>query len=590
MNLERTEEQNLLVDTFSRLFRSESTSERIRAAEPSGYDKNLWQQLVEMGAPGIRVAEAHGGSGMSLREIALICEQAGHYAAPAPVVECSVAAKLLSDIGCELALEWLNGILDGSVIVSIALQPVAYAAKQVVSGGAVADAVIALDGTSLVLVAADADKPVGVENLGSLPIATWDLRADDRLLLAEGQAAANAWTAAREEWKLLAAAQMSGICNRALAYASEYCSEREAFGVKIGTFQGLSHPLAECASAVEGINVLLQYTLWKLERKHDDAAAFPAMVYWWATEATSQTIPWCIQVFGGLGVSSEHDIQLFTRRGMALTSILGDRQEEAAAIAGRYWGEEQCALPEAGETTIDFELGAAAQARGQQAQEAFDKLLTEKYDDYRKHSWDGFHPDLYRALAKEKLLFPQWPEEYGGLNASVEEVAAIDDAFFRNRVTTYPQGGTRVCGEVLLKFGSDKIKKEALPGIISGEGVIAIGLTEPGGGSDVFAAKTRAVKKGDKWIINGQKMYTTGAHRAKYVLLLTNTDPELAQACGQNHVPGADGYARSRGSSGRNHIRRCHQYDVLHRCRIVRRISHRRRQRCGSHAWLYAVR
>ena len=79
MNLVLTEEQTMLVDTFKRLFSNESTSERIRAAEPCGYDQPLWQQLAELGTPAIRVAEAHGGGGMSLRDITLICEQAGQY-------------------------------------------------------------------------------------------------------------------------------------------------------------------------------------------------------------------------------------------------------------------------------------------------------------------------------------------------------------------------------------------------------------------------------------------------------------------------------------------------------------------------------
>jgi len=533
VNLELTEEQSQLANTFSRLFSNESTSERIRAAELSGYDQGLWNQLVELGAPGIRVAEEHGGAGMSLRNIILICEQAGHYIAPVPLVECAAAAKLLSDLGSTIAIEWLDKILEGSAIVSLAMRPVAYAANQVVSSGAIADAVIALDGESVVLLRADGSRTEIPHNLGSMPISNWPLKSDAEIVLATGQEAVDAYNAVREEWKFLAAAQMKGMCDRALSYAAEYCNEREAFGVKIGTFQGLSHPLAECASAVAGIDMLLQYSLWKLEQNHDDAAAFPAMAYWWATETTCQTMPWCIQVFGGLGVCEEHDIQLYARRGIALTSLLGDRQQEAADIASRYWGGKACVLPATGETAIDFNLGATAQAMRERTQQVFNKLLTSKYDDYRKHSWDGYHPDLYQALAEENLLFPEWPEKYGGLGANRAELSAIADTFFENRVTIYPQGTTRVSAEMILKFGSEKLKDEALPSIANGTAIVCFGLTEPSGGSDVFAAKTKAVKQGDKWIINGQKMYTSGANVAKYVLLLTNTDPSLPKHVGK---------------------------------------------------------
>ncbi len=533
MNLELTEEQNMLADMFARFFGNESTSDRIRAAEPSGYDQPLWEQLVELGTPAIRVAEEHGGNGMSLREITLVSEQAGYHAAPAPIVDCSVAAKLLSDIGTDLAVEWLSKILNGSTIVSIALQPISYSAEQVISNGAIADAVIALDGEALILIPTGQNRISGSKNLGSQPVARWNLKANNHLILAEGQIAVDTYCAAREEWKLLAASQMKGLCDRSLAYAAEYCNEREAFGVKIGTFQGLSHPLAEGLSAVEGIHMIVQYAIWKVEQGHEDAHAFTAMAFLWATEAVHQTMPWCIQAFGGIGVSEEHDVQLYVRRGMALASTLGDCQQEAATVSNRLWGGESCALPSSGGSEIDLDLGAQADAMRKRTREAFEEILTDEYDDFRVHSWDGYHPKLYKELAKAKLLFPQWSREYGGLDASDEELAAIDEVFNENFVTAYPQQTTRIVGEMTLKFGSDKLKQEVLPKIISGDALGCFGLSEPGCGSDVFSAQTRAVKKGDTWIINGQKMWTSGGHVASYVILLTNTAPELPKHVGK---------------------------------------------------------
>jgi alkylation response protein AidB-like acyl-CoA dehydrogenase len=66
---------------------------------------------------------------------------------------------------------------------------------------------------------------------------------------------------------------------------------------------------------------------------------------------------------------------------------------------------------------------------------------------------------------------------------------------------------------------------EVLPGVYRGEVRLALGYTEPEGGSDIATAKTKAVRDGDEWVINGQKMFTTGAHQRQYVFLLTNTDP-----------------------------------------------------------------
>jgi alkylation response protein AidB-like acyl-CoA dehydrogenase len=88
---------------------------------------------------------------------------------------------------------------------------------------------------------------------------------------------------------------------------------------------------------------------------------------------------------------------------------------------------------------------------------------------------------------------------------------------------------TAMVGATLIRFASEELKREVLPRILSGEAIISLGYTEPGSGSDVAAAQTRAVREGDGWRIDGQKMFTSGAHIAQYVFLLTRTDPAAAK-------------------------------------------------------------
>jgi alkylation response protein AidB-like acyl-CoA dehydrogenase len=83
-----------------------------------------------------------------------------------------------------------------------------------------------------------------------------------------------------------------------------------------------------------------------------------------------------------------------------------------------------------------------------------------------------------------------------------------------------------LAGHVVQKFGKPELQEEVLPRFASGEVSACLGYTEPSGGSDVFAAKTRAVRDGEDWVINGQKMFTSGADLASYVLLITRTDPD----------------------------------------------------------------
>ena len=100
-------------------------------------------------------------------------------------------------------------------------------------------------------------------------------------------------------------------------------------------------------------------------------------------------------------------------------------------------------------------------------------------------------------------------------------LAIVYEEFERSRVII---GTTNMGARMTMAFGSDALKAEALPRFAAGIASSCLGFTEPSCGSDVFAARTRAVRGGEDWIVNGQKIFTTGAHVSDYVLLLTRTD------------------------------------------------------------------
>jgi alkylation response protein AidB-like acyl-CoA dehydrogenase len=530
MNLLLSEDQSMLLDTVTRLFTRESTSERVRLCEPIGFDPNLWRSLVDLGLPLLRVDEQHGGIGGSLREMTLVSAAAGRQIASAPIADVAVAARLLSLIDTAAAQCWLERMGTGDAIVTLAWQ---QGTDQIVSSAAIADAIIHLDGDTLKLAVVGEKKISHRANLGSLPLGGFTSSDFENVELMHGRPAQRLFEAAREEWQLLTAAMLLGICERAQEFAAEYGNERTAFGVKIGSFQGLSHPLAESRIGLEGGQLLIDYALWSIQAQRQDAAAQVAMAYWWATQVSQDSLPRCLHIFGGYGVSEEHDIQLFVRRGIALGNVLGDAQQVLLSVADRLWGDEYCALPSAGDTNLDFDLGSAAHAMTDRVNAFFREHLTEESRPYRHHSWDGYMPRMYKKLATENLLFPHWPKAYGGLEATPAERYALTQAFYENRWTIFPQSTSRIIGEMILKFGTESLKAKVLPEIVRGEAVCCLGLTEPHCGSDVFAAKTRAVRKGQNWVINGQKMFTSGANIGKYVMLLTNTDPEAAKHVGK---------------------------------------------------------
>jgi alkylation response protein AidB-like acyl-CoA dehydrogenase len=528
MNLHLSEEQTLLQTTFAELFATESSCERVRAAEPLGHDPALWKTLIETEVVGIRVPEALGGSGASLLEAALVAEQAGRHLASAPLVEAIVASHLLSGLEAPVTRDWLARSLSGSSLVSFAL--FAGGESQLVPGGAVADAIVGLDGDELVLVEKDSDTSPA-SNLGSSPLARWSL-ADGagRSVLASGDDAVRAWSAAREEWKILMAAALSGLAHRALELAAEYASERIQFDRLIGTFQGVAHPLADAVAGVEGGQVLVWRAIWAVAKGRKDAAEFVSMAFAWAVEAATPAVARSLHTLGGYGLAMEYDVQLYFRRAKAWALVAGDPRDELQRVAERRWGRSgDIELPDAGEIGIEFGLGEHAEAFRLTARRFFEENLTEELRAVARYDWDGHHPGFHRQLADAGLAFASWPEKYGGQGRDPYEMTALGEEFNRAGWTTHPIGTTRIIGETLLRFGSEEFKQDVISKICAGDAVVSMGYSEPSSGSDVAAAQTRAVRDGDDWVINGQKMFTSGANKAQYVFLLTRTDPDAAK-------------------------------------------------------------
>jgi alkylation response protein AidB-like acyl-CoA dehydrogenase len=182
-----------------------------------------------------------------------------------------------------------------------------------------------------------------------------------------------------------------------------------------------------------------------------------------------------------------------------------------------------------GDVSIDFDLGHDARAFASEVDDFFKANLTPELQAKAHYSWDGHDPGVHRKLAEARLLFPAWPKEQGGREAHPYSLYAARAVWERHGWTTYAASTTSMVGAIMQRFGSPELKREALSRIAAGEAVCCLGFTEPGCGSDVFAAQTRAVREGDFWRIDGQKMFTSGANFAEYVLLLARTDPNVAK-------------------------------------------------------------
>ncbi|MEX2081318.1 MAG: acyl-CoA dehydrogenase family protein, partial [Dehalococcoidia bacterium] len=134
--------------------------------------------------------------------------------------------------------------------------------------------------------------------------------------------------------------------------------------------------------------------------------------------------------------------------------------------------------------------------------------------------------DFMRKLAERRWIAPAWPQEYGGAGMTVMEQFIFNSELAEARAPRPFGIAVGFAGPTLIVHGTEAQKQKYLPGILSGDEIWCQGYSEPGAGSDLAALQTRAVRDGDDFVVNGQKIWTSGGHVAKHMILLTRTDPD----------------------------------------------------------------
>ena len=133
---------------------------------------------------------------------------------------------------------------------------------------------------------------------------------------------------------------------------------------------------------------------------------------------------------------------------------------------------------------------------------------------------------IVRRLGADGWLGLGWPVEYGGQGRSAIEQFVMFDEIQRAKVP-FPFVTVNTVGPAIMAFGTEEQKRRYLPGILSGETNFAIGYTEPGAGTDLASLRTAAVRDGDQWVVNGNKVFTSGANQADFIWLACRTDPDV---------------------------------------------------------------
>ncbi|MDP6550104.1 MAG: acyl-CoA dehydrogenase family protein, partial [Dehalococcoidia bacterium] len=176
---------------------------------------------------------------------------------------------------------------------------------------------------------------------------------------------------------------------------------------------------------------------------------------------------------------------------------------------------------------MDYGFGPEQETLRQEVRQFIKEYVTPEVLAEIEDSLEGGRGPNLRALQKKAAdrgwMGISWPKEYGGQGGSRLDQYIVEEEFARVGVT---MGSAGSGAPAILAAGTEEQKQYFLPGLISGDITFALGFTEPQAGADLAGLQCRAVKDGDEYVINGQKMYTSSAHYATHVYLMCRTDPD----------------------------------------------------------------
>ena len=176
---------------------------------------------------------------------------------------------------------------------------------------------------------------------------------------------------------------------------------------------------------------------------------------------------------------------------------------------------------------MDFRLGPNADELRAEAAAFMEGFLTPERTEAYYRSGVSHDPDFTQELIARGWFAAGWAKEDGGAEREPLELHVFMEELMRHDAPTYANGVSLQVAKAIGYGGSELLRREVVPKILRAEVICALGFSEPGAGSDVANAQLRATRDGDDWLINGSKMFTTNAHLADYIFVLTRSNPDV---------------------------------------------------------------
>jgi alkylation response protein AidB-like acyl-CoA dehydrogenase len=488
---------------------------------------SFWAELAALGLLGLHLPEELGGSGFTLSELLVVAEQLGRAVAPGPFVPTVITSAVIAAAAPEdLRKRLLPGLADGSLIGAAALggdvshtDGAASGNAGVVIGGALADVLLAPSGNDVLVIETALG---GVTATVPSNLDPTRRAAKVRLEAAHAAVLPGARGLLTDIARTVFAAEAAGIAAEVTDQASGYAKTRVQFGRPIATFQAVKHHCANMLVAAE----LATAAAWDAGRAGvaggDQFSYTAAVAATLAIPAAVRNAQLNIQVHGGIGFTWEHDAHLYLRRAAAVAAVLDIEQASRDITDLVRRGVRRAAaidLPAEAEPIRVAMQGDVAQLR-------------ELEGDARK-----------QALIETGYVMPHWPRPWGRDAAAVEQLV-IEQEFAAAGISRPAYGITGWVILTLIQHASpDQVARWVRPAL--NQDLIWCQLfSEPGAGSDAAGIRTKATRTAGGWLINGQKVWTSGAHLASFGLATVRTNPDAPKHQGittmviDMHAPG----------------------------------------------------
>ncbi|MGH3351272.1 MAG: acyl-CoA dehydrogenase [Nocardioides sp.] len=502
-------------------------------------DRGDWSAWANAGLTALPVPEAHGGEGCGPAEIAVLLREAGRQAARVPVWETlMVGALTLARHGTpEQQAAILPGVASGQTLLTPAwLEPgrpqtpsATYRDGSV--SGRKTGVTYAAESSRLLVTATDTDSQEQVVALVdpagpgvSLVPASTSGQVPQHTVVLEGAPAEVLGAGAYETLTGLATAGLavtaSGVLAGARDLTAAYVSGRQQFGRALAEFQAVALQMADVYVTSRTLDLAADNAVAALSRDGAAAADLKVAAYW-ASQVAPSAFRTCHHLHGGMGVDVTYPLLAFTTWGTDLAHLID-------TPAG--------AVPVETEEAKNLELTAAQRTLKSEVRSYFAGLSHDDGpgDPGPEGSWDRHGPTyqkLIKQLGDDGWMGVGWPKEYGGHGlGEVEQTIFANEAQYAD--VHLPSVTLQTVGPTLIRYGTDKQKDMFLSRILAGDVHFAIGYSESEAGTDLASLRTTArlvstgSTTGDYYVVNGQKLWTTGGHSADYIWLAVRTDPD----------------------------------------------------------------